>query len=165
MLHKETDGSAEDDLALMETEIVENAGDRIEAGLEEVDDQTTNLQVAAPEIIQVDCDLTLPESTEDGPSIKKATAAEKRTKSREDKRKGVVVSKKMSTSKAGLTNKDPFQKTFCITRDDPDRFDKFSFQFVGSQHLMEDREAVCQLVEQYITSRSRDISEPGLAGS
>lgn len=144
-LHKATDGSAEYDPALMETEIVENAGNRTEAGLEEVNDQTTNLQVAAPEIIQVYCDMTLPESTKDGPSTKKATAAEKRTKSREDKRKGVVVSEKRSASEAGLTNEDPFQKTFCLTRDDPDRPDKFSFQYVGSQHLMEDREAICQL--------------------
>ncbi|KAG7556955.1 hypothetical protein ISN44_As11g029580 [Arabidopsis suecica] len=79
----------------------------------------------------------------DGPSTEEAAVAEKRTKSREDKGKG--VGGKRSASGAGMTKEGPPTKTFCLTRDDPDHPDRFSFRYVGNQHLSEDKEAAFRL--------------------
>ncbi|CAE6126451.1 unnamed protein product [Arabidopsis arenosa] len=153
-------GSAEDDLVPVETEIAEHTEDRAEAGTLEVVGPTANSQATAPETIQVDFDLTVPESTGDAPPAEETTALGQRTKSREDKGKGVEVSEKRIASEAGLPEDGPPRKTFCWTRDDPDRPDRFSFQYIGDKYLMRDQEAASQLWRNMTLPGEQAISNP-----
>ncbi|KAG7556945.1 hypothetical protein ISN44_As11g029460 [Arabidopsis suecica] len=123
------DGSIGGDSILAASEAADVAQDRADTGIVGTGDQIANTQAITPVVMRVDYDLTAPEVTKDGPSTKKAVAAEKRTKSREDKGKGVAVGGKRSASDAGLSKEGPPQKTFSLTRDDPDRHDRFSFQY------------------------------------
>lgn len=128
----------------MDSEVTDIAQDRPGTGAVETSDQIAKSQAITPVVVRVDCDLTAPDVTNDGPSTKKAAAAEKRTKSKEDKGKDVAIGGKRSASEASLSDEGHPQKTFFLTRDGPDRPDRLSFRYVGSQHLMEDREASCQ---------------------
>ncbi|CAE5959308.1 unnamed protein product [Arabidopsis arenosa] len=100
-----TGGSAEGDLAPVETEIAGHTEDRTKAGTPEVTSSTANPQADVPEIIQVDVDLTVPGSTGDAPPVEEATALEQKTKSQEDKGKGIEIGEKRNASKAVLGDK------------------------------------------------------------
>lgn len=138
-------GSAEGDLVSVETEVAGHTGNRTEVGTPEVAGLTTNSQANAPRSIQVDVDLTVPESIGDAPTVGEVTALEQKAKSREDIGKGIEIGEKRSAPEAGLLDDGPPQKTFCLSRDDPDRPDRFSFQYIGDKYLMRDPEATSHL--------------------
>lgn len=106
---------------------------------------TTDTQVVAPEILQIDLDPTVPELTADVLPAMETAALERRSKSQEEKGNEVEVGEKRNTSEAGLTDEGPPNKTFCWMRDNPDRPDRFSFQYVGDKYLMRDQEATSHL--------------------
>ncbi|CAE6126494.1 unnamed protein product [Arabidopsis arenosa] len=154
------DGSIGGDSILAASEAADVAQDRADTGIVGTGDQIANTRAITPVVMRVDYDLTAPEVTKDGPSTEKAVAAEKRTKSQEDKGKGVAIGGKRSASDAGLSKEGPPQKTFSLTRDDPDRHDRFSFQYVGGQHLIEDKETACQLWSSMLLPGAKALPDP-----
>ncbi|KAG7593992.1 hypothetical protein ISN45_Aa01g027690 [Arabidopsis thaliana x Arabidopsis arenosa] len=155
-----TGGSAEGDLAPVETEVAGHTEDRTKAGTPEVTGSTANPQADVPEIIQVDVDLTVPRSTGDAPPVEEATALEQKTKSQEDKGKGIEIGEKRNASKAGLPDDGPPRKTFCLLRDDPDHPDRFSFQYIGDKYMMRDHEPTSHLWCNMAVPGARAISNP-----
>lgn len=140
-----TSGSNEGDLGQVGTEIADYTENRSETGTLRVGDSTAHAQVIDPEIVRIDLDPTVPESSEGVPPAVDATDLEREAKSREDRGKEVELGEKRIASEAGLIDEGTPKKTFPWTKDDPDRSDRFSFQFVWDKYLMQDQEAASHL--------------------
>lgn len=155
-----TDGSTEGDLVPAENQIAQDTQDWVDTGIVEDDNQVVIAQVVAPETIQVDFDLTIPDPIEDDPSTEQVAAAEQRTKSREERGKAAETGKKRGASTAGLTDEGPPLKTFCLTRGDSDHPDWFSFQYTGDWYLVRDQEAACHLWRNITLPGARAFPDP-----
>ncbi|KAG7599335.1 hypothetical protein ISN44_As06g035200 [Arabidopsis suecica] len=134
-----TGGSAEGDLAPVETEVAGHTEDRTKAGRRRPNRPWIN---------------------RGRPSCRGGNCPGVKTKSQEDKGKGIEIGENRNASKAGLPDDNPPRKTFCLLRDDPDHPDRFSFQYIGDKYMMRDQEPTSHLWCNMAVPGARAISYP-----